>query len=455
VGDRHDEGSLRKTAVRADQRVVGGQVETTGRRCQYLGDASAHGRDRNGDDPQPVASFAKPAEWDDAGVGEAERELVVAVGDVAGGSGTPVDVVLGLGPHHPSSHGVLRLRVALDGERITSAEPLVGHVHRGAEKLFEVRDYRQILTLANRHDWLSAFNGELGVALALERMLGLEVPARDTWIRTALAELNRILNHLAFAGAMAEPNPVIAAHSAAGLARNRVQAVMETATGGRLHFMATRIGGLRADVPARWCDDVEGALADVAGALPTLRSRLVEGDEARARLRGLGTVHRSDVDAFGLSGVVAQAAGAALDLRSADPYLAYKDLGDVLRPISRVEGDALARIECLLDQIALSIELVAACLPRIRASTGDPIDVRLPKVLRAPEGTTYAWTEGPLGINGYLLVSRGERTPWRLKMRTASFNNVSVLTRIVPGCTVDELVPLLQSMVFVIGDIDK
>ena len=343
----------------------------------------------------------------------------------------------------------------LEGERITSAEPLIGHVHRGAEKLFEVRDYRQILTLANRHDWLSAFNGELGVALALEQMLGLEVPARATWIRTALAELNRLLNHLAFAGAMAEPDPASAARSAVGLARNRVLKVMESATGGRLHFMATRVGGLRADVSNGWCDDVEVALADVAAALPELRSRLIEGDEQRARLRGLGTVRRGNVDSFGLSGVVAQAAGVDLDLRSADPYLAYADLADVLHPISRSEGDALARMECLLDQISLSIDLVAACLPRIRASAGDPIDVRLPKVLRAPEGTTYAWTEGPLGINGYLLVSRGERTPWRLKMRTASFNNVSVLSLIVPGSTVEDLVPLLQSMVFVIGDIDK
>ena len=386
-----------------------------------------------------------------------DRGLVVGVGDVAGGGvgGAAVDVVLGLGPHHPSSHGVLRLRVRLEGEHITSAEPLIGHVHRGAEKLFEVRDYRQILTLANRHDWLSAFNGELGVALALEQMLGLEVPARATWIRTALAELNRLLNHLAFAGAMAEPDPASAARSAVGLARNRVLKVMESATGGRLHFMATRVGGLRADVSNGWCDDVEVALADVAAALPELRSRLIEGDEQRARLRGLGTVRRGNVDSFGLSGVVAQAAGVDLDLRSADPYLAYAELADVLHPISRTEGDALARVECLLDQISLSIDLVAACLPRIRASAGDPIDVRLPKVLRAPEGTTYAWTEGPLGINGYLLVSRGERTPWRLKMRTASFNNVSVLPLIVPGSTVEDLVPLLQSMVFVIGDIDK
>src|SRR5688572_9594698 len=116
------------------------------------------------------------------------------------GSGTYADMVLNIGPQHPSTHGVLRLRVVLDGERITSAEPIVGYMHRGAEKLFEVRDFRQVIVLANRHDWLSAFANELGVVLAAERLLGMEVPVRAVWARTLLAELNRVLNHLMFLG---------------------------------------------------------------------------------------------------------------------------------------------------------------------------------------------------------------------------------------------------------------
>jgi len=389
------------------------------------------------------------------------REMILAIGDVAHGAhangtaiGPPVDLVLGIPPHHPSAHGVLRLRVRLEGERIVSAEPLVGHVHRGAEKLFEVRDYRQIMTLANRHDWLSAFNGELGVALAVEQMLGLDVPPRATWIRTALAELNRVLSHLAFAIPVALPDPHAAAHSAAGAARDGIQAAMEAATGGRVHFMATRIGGLRADLPTGWTNQSAEAAGAVRAVLDSLRHDVLNTANAD-RLRGLGIVSRGDVNAFGLSGVVAQATGASLDLRSADPYLAYDALAHVLRPIQRVDGDAFARFECLFDQIAMSLDLVEACLPEIDASSGQPVEVRLPKVVRAPEGTTYAWTEGALGINGYLLVSRGEPTPWRLKMRTASFNNAQVLSRIVPGTLLDDVVPLLQSMVFVIGDIDK
>ena len=117
----------------------------------------------------------------------------------AGGLATS-DMVLNIGPQHPATHGVLRLRITLDGERITKCEPIVGYMHRGAEKLFEVRDYRQILVLANRHDWLSAFSSEIGVALAVEKMLGMEVPERATWTRTLLSELNRVLNHLMFLG---------------------------------------------------------------------------------------------------------------------------------------------------------------------------------------------------------------------------------------------------------------
>jgi NADH-quinone oxidoreductase subunit D len=128
-----------------------------------------------------------------------ERTLTVGTG--AGADDLPTaDMVLNIGPQHPSTHGVLRLRLVLDGERVVSAEPIVGYMHRGAEKLFEVRDYRQITVLANRHDWLSAFSNELGVVMAVERMLGMEVPERAVWLRTLLAELNRVLNHLMFLG---------------------------------------------------------------------------------------------------------------------------------------------------------------------------------------------------------------------------------------------------------------
>src|ERR687886_2755651 len=158
-------------------------------------------------------------------------------------------MVLNIGPQHPSTHGVLRLRVTLDGERITRAEPIVGYMHRGAEKLFEVRDYRQIIVLSNRHDWLSAFANELGVVLGAERLLGIEVPERAVWARTLLAELNRVLNHLMFLGSYPLEVGAITPIFYAFRERETIQAVMEEVAGGRMDFIFNRGGGLKEDLP--------------------------------------------------------------------------------------------------------------------------------------------------------------------------------------------------------------
>ncbi len=347
------------------------------------------------------------------------------------------DVVLELGPHHPSTHGSLRLRLVLDGEVVVQAEPIVGALHRGAEKLFEVRDYRQVLVLANRHDWLSAFNNEVGVALAVERMLGMEVPPRATWLRTLLVELNRVLSHLAFLpGASPAVLPLLPV-------RQVLQRVMEEATGGRLHYVATRIGGLHEDVPLGWT----GRCAD---AVRTVRDAVTGASLSFGQHAGVGVLEPAVALSYGVSGPVARASGVDIDLRRDDPYLAYGEL-DV--PVVLGEaGDAAARFGCLLEQVLVSLDLVEQCLSRLPSG---PVELKLPKSLRAPEGTTYAWTESPSGIMGYYLVSRGERTPWRLAMRTASFSNVSSLPAVLPGCRVQELPAVLASFFFVVGDVDK
>src|SRR5438132_3230038 len=173
------------------------------------------------------------------------------------------DMVLNVGPQHPSTHGVLRLRLVLDGELVVSAEPIVGYMHRGAEKLFEVRDYRQIIVLANRHDWLSAFANELGVVLAAEQLLGMEVPPRAAWARTLLAELNRVLNHLMFLGSYPLEIGAITPVFYAFTQREAIQAVMEEVSGGRIHYMFNRVGGLKDDLPNGWRERVRRAVADV------------------------------------------------------------------------------------------------------------------------------------------------------------------------------------------------
>ena len=367
--------------------------------------------------------------------GQVEREVVAGIGAAAAPA---ADLVVDLGAGHPSTHGALRLALVLDGDRIVRAEPLVGALHRGAEKLFEVRDYRQVVVLANRHDWLSAFANELGVVLAVERLMGMVVPERAVWLRMLLAELNRVLNHLFFLGASL---PGLGGHAE----REALQRVLEEATGGRLHHMANRVGGLKEDVPDGWTGRVRATVAAVRKAVPALDAAV---DAAPGR--GVGVLDAAAVLSYGVSGPVARASGVDVDLRRDDPYLAYGELG--VPVVLGTAGDAHERFRCLAGQVAVSLDLADACLDRLPAG---PVAVRLPKTVKPPEGSTYCWTENPLGAMGYYLVSRGGKTPWRLAMRTASFNNVSALPHLLPGVALADLVTVLSSLFFVLGDVDK
>ncbi len=384
------------------------------------------------------------------------------------------DLLINLGEGHPSGHGMLRLRLTLEGDRIVTADPVIGYVHRGAEKLFEARDYRQIIVLANRHDWLGAFASELGVVLAAERLAGIEVPPRGVWARTLLAELNRVLSHLAFLGSYppevaggpdaeagaAEADPdaeagVAEAAAAAGRARELLQSIMEEISGGRMHYMFNRVGGLKEELPEGWLGRVGAAAAAVRADLPRIGAIVRGSERFRGRTRGVGVLTGEQVRQYGVSGPAARASGVDFDLRRDEPYLAYAELAGPLRVITRGEGDCLARFECLLDQVAVSLDLADACASRLASLPPGPLSARIPKVLKIPEGHTYAWTEGPLGLNGYYLVSRGGKTPWRLKVRSASFSNVQVLGELLPGHRVADLSPILGSMFFVVGDMDR
>ena len=386
-----------------------------------------------------------------------ERTVGVGAGADLVGTGdarlATQDMVLNIGPQHPSTHGVLRLRLLLDGEQILHAEPIVGYMHRGAEKLFEVRDYRQIIVLANRHDWLSAFANELGVVLAAERMLGMEVPVRAVWMRTLLAELNRVLNHLMFLGSYPIELGAITPIFYAFRERETIQAVMEELSGGRMHYMFNRVGGLKEELPAGWTGRARTAVHEVRRRLPDIEGLVLGNEIFQARTRGVGILSPDLIHAYGVSGPIARASGVDLDLRRDEPYLAYGELD--VPVVTRSAGDCLARFQCLAEQVRVSLDLADACLDRLAALPPGPINVRLPKVLKVPEGETYAWTENPLGINGYYLVSRGEKTPWRLKLRSASFNNIQVLTDLLPGTLVADMMAILGSLFFVVGDIDK
>ena len=227
--------------------------------------------------------------------------------EVADGSMATEEMILNIGPQHPSTHGVLRIVLELDGEVITRAEPVIGYMHRAAEKLSEFRDARQTMVLMNRHDWLSAFNNELGFVIAVERLAGIEVPERAQWIRTMFAEWNRILNHLMFSGSypleLGAMTPIFYAFRE----REMIQDLMESATGARMHHSYCRVGGLKDDLPAGFLSRSVEVLAAVRKMIQEFESLIMGNEIIFARTRNIGVLPAETALAYGTSGPVLQA----------------------------------------------------------------------------------------------------------------------------------------------------
>jgi NADH-quinone oxidoreductase subunit D len=360
------------------------------------------------------------------------------------------DMNLNIGPQHPATHGVLRVVIDLDGEKIRKATPVIGYMHRGFEKLAEARDYRQIIALVNRHDWLSAFNNELGVALAVERMMELEVPERASWIRVLMCEWGRILNHLMFVGSFGLELGAITPVFFAFREREDIQQLMEAATGGRLHFTYNRVGGIKEDLPRGFLAASEQLVRTIRVRNDEYRDLLLGNEIFVARTRGVGVLSPAVAFDHGVSGPTLHATGVPEDSRVTEPYAVYERL-NVPVPVGE-NGDSFDRFRVLLDRIDASLDLIEQVLGGIPAG---PVNVKLPKVVKAPEGETYVRCEAPLGQLGYHLVSDGKKNPWRLKMRTPSFYNISVLPDLLEGALLPDMIAILGSVFFVVGDVDR
>jgi NADH-quinone oxidoreductase subunit D len=361
------------------------------------------------------------------------------------------DMVLNLGPQHPATHGTLRLVARLDGERVLSADPVIGYMHRGYEKLTEFRTYPQITTLINRIDWLSSFANEVPFIDAAEQLMGIQAPPRAQYIRTILTELSRIATFVLFLGEMGLQVGALTPAFYGFRDREHVLNLIESVTGGRFHPNFNRIGGLKDDLPWGWINETRSVMKTVFDAGDTFED-LVAGNEIFvARTRSIGIIPGELGLGYGVSGSNIRASGVDWDLRrDAKPYLVYPELD--FKVWTHPDGDSFARYWVRLQETRESARMVLQMLDQMPAG---PVMAKVPRIIKVPEGEIWVETENPLGQMGYYVVSKGATGPFRVKIRSASFSNVSILPWLLRGVFVPDVVTILGSLYFILGDIDR
>ncbi len=360
-------------------------------------------------------------------------------------------MTLNIGPQHPATHGTLRIIARLDGEQVVWAEPSAGYMHRGYEKLTEVRTFPQVTSLVNRIDWLGSFANEVPFILAAEKLMEIEAPPRAQWIRTILFELSRIANVSLFLGDMAVQLGAITPVFYAFRDREHVLNQIESATGGRFHPNFDRIGGLKDDLPKGWADETRACMKKLRGFCDQMETLLLGNEIFGQRTRGIGVIPRDVALQFGLSGANLRASGVDWDLRRDQTLPMAWDKID-WKVWTHPDGDSYARYWVRLQEVRESTMMVDKLLDGLPSG---PIMAKVPRIIKVPEGEAWVSTENPLGEMGYYIVSKGDTGPFRVKIRSASFNNVSITPWVLKGTYVPDVITILASLYFILGDIDR
>ncbi|MCU1345723.1 MAG: nuoD [Acidimicrobiia bacterium] len=360
-------------------------------------------------------------------------------------------MTLNIGPQHPATHGTLRIICRVDGEQIIWADPAPGYMHRGYEKLVEVRTYPQINTLVNRIDWLGSFANEVPFILAGEKLMGIEAPPRAQWIRTIMFELSRIANLSLFLGDMGVQLGAVTPVFLAFRDREYVLNQIESATGQRFHPNYDRIGGLKEDLPKGWAVETKAAMAKLRTFCDQMEDLVMGNVIFQARTRGVGVIPKDVGLSYGVSGANIRASGVDWDLRrDNDNPLAWKHAD--WKVWTHPDGDSFARYWVRLQEVRESTKIVDQLLDGLPAGS---VMAKVPRIIKVPEGEAWVSTENPLGQMGYYIVSRGETGPFRVKIRSASFNNVSIASWLLKGTLIPDVITILSSLYFILGDIDR
>ncbi len=383
---------------------------------------------------------------------------------------------LNLGPSHPATHGVLRLKIELDGDTVTSCDPVIGYLHRGDEKIAEAMTYNQFVPYTDRLDYLAPLANNVAYALAVENLAGIRVPARAEAIRVLCCEMARISSHLLGIGVYAMDTGAWTVFMYTFNEREKLYTLFEELTGARFTTSYTRIGGLARDVPEGWtqrvgtfCDGVLKVIDEVDGLLTRNRIFL-------DRTEGLGVISKDRALAYGLTGPNLRATGVPLDLRKDRPYSGYENYAFDI-PVG-TKGDCFDRYLVRMEEMRQSVSIIRQALakfpdgpincvdqPRIVLPPKAKIMTKMEELIQnfmlvtegpqIPVGETYFEAENPKGALGFYLVSKGGGVPHRLRIRGPSFVSLSILPEIVPGHHLTDIPSILGSLDFVMGECDR
>jgi NADH-quinone oxidoreductase subunit D len=385
-------------------------------------------------------------------------------------------LTVNMGPQHPSTHGVLRLVLELDGETVLSAAPTIGYLHTGIEKTAEQKKWQQVIPLVERMDYLSAQSNSMAFCLSVEKLLGLELPERVRWIRILTAELQRINSHLVWLGTHGMEVGAVSIMLYCFGERELLLNINELLAGFRMFPSYMRVGGLREDLPRGFHDAVRAFLDRFPPKLDEYEDLLTKNAIYRGRAIGVGRISSDDAIAYSLVGPIARAAGVDYDVRKAFPYLGYDTLD--FRVPTRTEGDVYARYLVRVAEMRESVTICRQALerispkgayavddPRITPPPKDRVYTEMEALIQhfliysqgftVPPGEAYVPVEGPRGEHGFSVISDGTNRPWRVKSRAPSLLACQALEKMIVGGLIADVVAVIGSIDVVMGDVDR
>ncbi|MFC0187005.1 NADH-quinone oxidoreductase subunit D [Fictibacillus aquaticus] len=360
------------------------------------------------------------------------------------------EMLLNVGPQHPSTHGVFRIVLKIDGETIIEAKPVIGYLHRGTEKLAEDLQYTQIIPYTDRMDYLAAMTNNYVICHAVETMMNLEIPERAEYLRVIVMELGRVASHLVWFGTYLLDIGAMSPFLYAFREREAIINMLNEISGARLTFNYMRVGGVKWDAPDGWIEKVRGFVPYMREQLAGYHD-LVTGNEIFLnRVKGIGTYSAEEALNYSLSGANLRCTGVNWDLRKDEPYSIYNRFTFDVPVFS--SGDAWARYQCRMAEIEESLKILEQAVEQIPSE--GTVMAKVPKIIKPPAGEGFVRIESPRGEIGCYIASEGKKEPYRLKFRRPSFYNLQILPKLLVGENISNLITILGGIDIVLGEVD-